>query len=68
MITLACSIIGIALVLAGIKHEERQERKTQLYQTGGITFFIGGKYLNNLIHFFSFFNIKSLLYSLVEII
>lgn len=66
MITLACSIIGIALVLAGIKHEERQERKTQLYQTGGITFFIGGKYLNNLFHFF--FNIKSLLYSLVEII
>ena len=54
MITLACSIIGIALVLAGIKHEERQERKTQLYQTGGITFFIGGKYLNNLFHFLFF--------------
>ena len=38
-----CAGAGIGLVLAGFKHEERQERRSKFYQTAGIVFLIGSK-------------------------
>jgi len=41
LICIACSGIGIGLILAGFRHAERQERKIKLYQTAAVAFAIG---------------------------
>ena len=51
IVALSCTVIGLILIITGLKHKRRQERKMKLYGAAGFVAFVGSK-IFKIIYFF----------------